>query len=269
MPRISGRLSGANPVDTAGSVRELDSRKGVQSVEHAFSILQIFQETNSSLAVKEIAEKSGMPSSKVHHYLVSLVRCGVVQRSIDGRYELGAYALQLGLSALRRLDAFEVAEKRSKQLRDETGEATFLSVWGSYGPTIIKYFEGSQPVTVEAKTGNVLPLATSATGKVFVSWGSPALIETILERENISRSKIAQIRQETRRSKLARVEGDLLPRISALAAPVFDRDGELALSITQLGWAGEFDSRVNGKPGLALIQATEQMSANLGYMIPS
>lgn len=266
---VSAQLNGIMPADKTISDPALDSRKGVQSVEHAFTILQKFQESNRSLAVKEIAEACGMPASKVHHYLVSLVRCDVVQRSVDGHYELGTYALQLGLSALRRLDPNELAQQRARKLRDETGEATFISVWGSHGPTIIRYFEGSQPITVEAKTGNVLPLATSATGRVFVTWGSKTLIEPVLRQHDVAQSLIKKIRRETNQSTLGRVDGDLLPNISALAAPVFDKDSKLVLVITQLGWAGDFDCDLKGESALALSQAATQLSLDLGYQLES
>jgi len=249
----------------ASSVDEQDTRKGVQSVEHAFSLLEIFQSANKSIAIKELAEKSGMPASKVHHYLVSLVRCGVVQQTTEGNYDLGSFALQLGLSALHRLEPIELAEKSARRLRDKTGETTFISVWGSHGPTIIRYFEGVQPVTVEVRAGHVLPLATSATGKVFVAWGSEYLTDQILTHEQIDQKRIREIGKEALKMRLGRVEGELLPRISALAAPVFDMDGQLALVMTQLGWTGEFDCALDGRIATALARACQQLSVDLGF----
>ncbi len=242
-----------------------DTRKGVQSVEHAFSLLQIFSSANQALAIKDLAEASGMPASKVHHYLVSLVRTGVVRQTVDSRYELGAYALHLGLAAMRRLEPVELAVNAARRLRDETLEATFISVWGNHGPTIIRYMDGIQPVTVGVRAGQVLPLANSATGRVFMTWGGDKLIESVVTREQIDPKTMEKIQRDTRADGMGRVDGDLLPRIASLAVPVFDQEGRLALTITQLGWTGEFDSSTQGVIGSALKRRSEQLSSDLGY----
>jgi len=206
-----------------------------------------------------------MPASKVHHYLVSLVRCGVIQQTTDGNYNLGTFALQIGLSALQRLEPIELATKAAKELRNETGEATFISVWGSHGATIIGYIEGNKPLTVEVRAGHVFPLANSVTDKVFVSWGSRNLVGPLLSLENINQKRINRIREQTRKANLGHAEGGLLPRISALTVPVFDMNARLALVITQLGWTGKFDSNLDGQIAKALIRASRQLSADLGY----
>ena len=50
-----------------------DERKGVQSVERAFEILKIFEQSNGPLSVKEVATATQMTVSQVHHYLASLI----------------------------------------------------------------------------------------------------------------------------------------------------------------------------------------------------
>lgn len=274
----AGRLSSKNKHVVAASAKltppilpspnELpdvsDTRKGVQSVEHAFSLLQIFTQAKAPLAVKDLADISGMPASKVHHYLVSLGRAGAVRQAHDGCYELGSFAMHLGLAALRRLEPIEIAVTAARKLRQQTGETTFIAVWGSFGPTIIRYFEGVHVVTVEVRTGNVLPLTTSATGKVFLTWGTDSLLKPVLTAEKADKNTIERICTETSTTGLGKVAGDLLPRITSLAAPVFDQDGRLALTITQLGWTGEFDDSINGKIATALKQAAENLSFDLG-----
>ena len=243
-----------------------DTRKGVQSVELAFSILRVMEAAERALAVKEIAGRLDMPASKVHHYLVSLVRSGVLCQNSAGTYDLGPFALHLGLSALRRLDPIERGNAAAEALRDETGEAVFIAVWGSHGPTIVRYFEGFRPVTVEIRAGLVLPVLSSATGRVFLAWGHENQLTPVLEREQrAAKSTVKKIRATTKADGIGRVEGDLLPRIAALSAPVFDRDKRLALSLTSLGWIGKFDVSPDGPVAQALLEAARQLSSELGY----
>ena len=51
---------------------------------------------------------------------------------------------------------------------------------------------------------------------------------------------------EVRRHGLGRVDGEMLPGVGALAAPVRDHAGKLAFVLTTLGPQGVFDSRWDG-----------------------
>lgn len=239
----------------------MDDRKGVQSVDRAFEMLRVFEQSEQSLGVKDISEATGMTPSQVHHYLVSLTRSGAIAQRPDGRYELGVMTLQLGLAALKRLEPVERAVQAARSFRDQTGEATFIALWGSHGATIIRYFEGFQPVTVEIRAGLTMPLIGSATGHVFLTWLSEqATAEFIAEDANANTIKAA-----TKAAGLGHVHGDLLPRISALSAPIFDRDGRLAFSMTTLGWIDAFDDSLEGALAQHLRSAGSALSRALGY----
>ena len=264
---VSARVAvGVNPSSAGVNAPADDTRKGVQSVDQAFSLLQVLEGADRALAVKEISELVGMPSPKTHHYLVSLVRAGVVRQTSEGRYELGVFALQLGLSALRKLDPVERSAEKARQLRDASEESVFITIWGSHGPTIIRYFEGYRPVTVEVRAGLVLPLVTSATGRVFLTWGNASPVSAVLDTDAIPPELCTDtIRDRTRRDGVGCVEGELLPRIASLSAPVFDRDGRLSLALTTLGWIGEFDTNLQGDTAQSLLRYAGELSAELGF----
>lgn len=258
---LKARLQLNSAKTAQGSPPAEDTRKGVQSIDKAFSLLRLFEASPNPMAINALAEASGMTAPQVHHYLVSLVRSGVVRQTRNGSYELGTYAIQLGLTALSRIEPVEQATNAARTLRDETGEAVFIALWGSHGPTIIRYFEGFQPVTVEVRTGNVLPVETSATGQVFMAWGSKAVIEQHVDMNRDTRRQIEQ----TRESGLGRVDGSLLPRVAALSAPVFDYENRLAFALTVLGWTGELDISPDGPLAERLSRAAADLSSDLGY----
>ncbi|NVK72043.1 MAG: IclR family transcriptional regulator [Oceanospirillaceae bacterium] len=248
-------------VETSDSVT--DVRKGVQSVDRAFDILQVFQHSERPLSVKDIAHVTGMASPQVHHYLVSLTRSGVIQQRSGGNYELGEFALHLGLCALRRLEPVELAVEAGREFRDNTGESTFISLWGSHGATIIRYFDGFNPVSVEVRTGFTMPLIESATGHVFLTWLDDKLTKDLITPN--SDFDLEEVKLATKQAGLGHVHGDLLPRISALSAPVFDRDGQLAFSITTLGWIDTFDDSLDGSLANKLRDTSKKLSNALGF----
>ena len=237
-------------------------RKGVQSVERAFDILRIVEAAGRPAGVTEIAEALESSHSKIHHYLVSLVRCGALRQTGRGAYDLGPISLGLGLSALSRLDTIERTCDAAEAFRDQVGEAVFVAVWGNRGPTIVRYFEGTRPLTVEARAGLVLPILTSATGRVFLAWGKENQVAPLVAEEGGARAEA--IRQDTVASGLGRVDGDLLPRIASLSAPVFAYGTDLSLAMTVLGWSSDFDQSVSGPVAMALKETCTALSAEFG-----
>jgi len=272
--QMTGRIR-ARPRTAPASAIEPpdDGRKGVQSVDIAFSILRVLESAEKPLSLGELAARAEQQPSKVHHYLVSLTRNGIVAQNAAGHYDLGPFSLQLGLSALSRLDTIEQSTEAITAFRDETGEAAFVAVWGNRGPTIVRYVEGSHPVTVEVRAGLVLPLLTSATGHVFVTWLAEAKWAPIARWEQDSggvdpraTAKTVQVVQKrTRGQRLAVIDGDLLPRIAAISAPVFGYDGTLVCALTALGWRGELSLSPDSETSRKLIATSEKLSRTLGF----
>ena len=69
---------------------------------------------------------------------------------------------------------------------------------------------------------------------------------------------------EVRTQGLSRAVDALLPGISAMAAPVFDERGEIALSLTAIGPSAVFDTRFDGAVATALRQSAADLSRRLG-----
>jgi DNA-binding IclR family transcriptional regulator len=83
---------------------ETKSSHGVQSLEIGVDVLKVLVESGQALMLKEIAAAAGMPASKAHRYLVSLVRSGLVEQDSQNlKYDLGPLAIPLGLAAVDRL----------------------------------------------------------------------------------------------------------------------------------------------------------------------
>lgn len=267
--RTSGRIRIKAPAVPSGAPDQ-DGRKGVQSVDIAFSILRVLESAEKPLSLGELAVRVDQQPSKVHHYLVSLIRNGVVAQNAAGHYDLGSFSLQLGLSALSRLDVIEQSTEAIVAFRDDTGEAGFVAVWGNRGPTIVRYVEGAHPVTVEVRAGLVLPLLTSATGHVFLTWLPEAKWSPIarweLETGAAGAAKaIPAIQKKTESQRLGAIDGDLLPRIAAISVPVFSYDGTLACALTTLGWRGELSISPGSSAARKLLAASENLSRALGF----
>ena len=112
------------------SGRDAEGKNGVQSLEIGMAILRAISGGHRAMMLKDIAAAADMPASKVHRYIVSLVRSGLVEQDpATSRYDLGSFALSLGLVAVDRLDRVKLGLAAIDRLRDEINQTTALAVW--------------------------------------------------------------------------------------------------------------------------------------------
>jgi DNA-binding IclR family transcriptional regulator len=261
--------------------RDADSRQGIQSIEVGVPLLRALADHGAPMMLRDLAAAAGMPPAKAHRYLVSFVRTGLVaQDSLSGRYDLGHFALDLGLASLARLDAVRVATPVLEALGEEIGETVALAVWGNMGPTIVRWVESRRPVTVNLRTGAVMPLLHSAIGLCFVAFLDSPILQRKVEEElhinargedtraPITRAQLDALTADAREHGMSRVVGSVIPGINAFCAPVFNHDGNMALAITGLGPAGLVPPNWNGPIPKAIRAAAQTISRQLGWRAP-
>lgn len=272
---MSAAKSTAKPAAAPGN----DGRRSIQSVEVGFPLLAALVDAGRPLTLRDLAGAAGMTSAKAHPYLVSFTRVGLVQQdTVTGQYELGPFALQMGLVSLQRLDPVRVALPEVDKLQSEIGHTLGISVLGSHGPTMIHITEASYPVHVNMRKGTVMSMLHTATGQVFAAWLPPKMAEHYIAREDGDAAVIASLTpRKTTRANLdamladirvhgmARALGSPLPGVDALSVPVFDHTGGIVLALTSLGPTGLFDASFTGAIARPLLACAQEISRKLGY----
>lgn len=250
---------------------EKDTRRGIQSIEVGGALLQTLVRFGTPMMLKDLAREAGMPPAKAHPYLVSFGKLGLIEQdSVTGLYKLGSFALQMGLTALHELDAIKVASDQAAVLALTCQQNVALAVWGNHGPTVVRIQECNRIVHINMRTGSVMSLLDSATGRVFAAYLPAHLTAELLQQElahkpAAQRPDVAAMLAEVRAHGMARAVGYPLPGINALSAPVFDNGGQLALVITTLGPAAEFDPDWHGALANQLRDCAANVSRLLGY----
>ena len=251
-------------------------QRGIQSIDVGGRLLHALSRSSGAMMLKELAEAADMPAAKAHAYLVSFCKLGMIEQdAVTGRYDLGPLALQLGLVSLNRLDAVKIATAEMGALSVRTGQSTAIAVWGNYGPTIVRFEQSVRPIHVNMRTGTVMALTQTATGYVFAAYVSAAAIDAALaatfpvsSQRNAAAKSIAALAPEfaqVRQRRLARAQGNPVPGVNAFSAPVFDHSGEIALALTALGSAADFDATW-ASPIAKEVKATARLiSERLGY----
>lgn len=253
-------------------------QRGIQSVEVGGQLLRALLESGEPMMLRDLASNAGMSAAKAHPYLVSFTRLGLVEQDrASGRYELGPLALQLGLASMRRLNPVRVATEAIVELADRIGQTVALSVWGNHGPTVVRIEESSGAVHVNMRTGSVMSLLGTATGRVFAAFLPSKMIETFIEGgagrasvgddagKQMSRKQMEAALAEVRQHGLARAVERPIPGVNAFSAPVFDHSGTIALAITSIGPSGTFNAEWDSPIAKSLLSCAAQVSDRLGF----
>lgn len=257
------------------------NRRGIQSIEIGSNLLMQLARHGHPFALKDLARAASMTPGKAHPYMVSFLKVGFVRQTEAGHYELGPLALELGLARLQRMDPVKEASQLIEALARDTHQSVALAVWGNLGPTIVRLEEPIEPLHVNLRTGTVMSLTSTATGRLFAAFLPGGLVERLMEdelsrfghgsgaRAPVSREALELLLAETRKHGLSRTRGQPIPGIDALCAPVFDADGHLVLGILAMGPTATFDSAWDGKVARALRRCAAEVSRRIGRIAPA
>ncbi|HWU04737.1 MAG TPA: helix-turn-helix domain-containing protein, partial [Novosphingobium sp.] len=248
-------------------------RRGIQSLEIGLRVLEVVAAMEAPAPLGQIAQACAMPSPQVHRYLQSLISAGFARQQADtGRYELGAGALQLGLVALTRVDAFHLVDAMLPDFVHRTGLTVQVAALAPQGPTIVRWAMGRPAVMTSFSVGSILPLVGSATGRVFLAFAAPSqtapLVEAEVAQGLAKAADVEALRARVTAAGRADVDGVMLPGLCASAFPIFDLQGRAVLTATAVRLAGGASgaSGAGEEAIVALEELCREISRRLGWM---
>jgi DNA-binding IclR family transcriptional regulator len=241
---------------------EARDRAMVQSVAVAARVLKALAAEGGALPLKRIAAATGMARAKVHRYLASLRNAGLVAQDPDsGEYRIGAAAVTIGLVGLGRMSPVRQLVETLPRLRDRINETVTAAIWGETGATVIAMEESDRLVTMNVRIGTVLPLTTTAIGRVFLAFLPQAVTHRLAAAERQSPPKsVAKPPSETYSA--------MMPGLDAMAAPVFDYRGEVVAVICAVGRFEGMNAKSDAHVRGSLTAAAADLSKQLGFIEP-
>ena len=229
-------------------------------------LLEALERAGGPLALKDLAERSGLDPSGAHRYLASFVRCGLVVQDADSRYDFGPLALRLGLASIQRLDPIQATERALPALVEETGFTALLAVWSNRGPTIVHWQRAGDLVT-SLNLGSVLPVARSSLGRMLLAFLPAAVTAEALaleaRKEKLDREWLERELERARKSRLAYADKTVIPGLYATASAVRSWNGEAVCAVALIGADAEL-ARPNNPPALKLRALCDRLSADAG-----
>jgi DNA-binding IclR family transcriptional regulator len=273
-----GLAAGRADKKVVRSLSRADRRQiGVQSVEIAGRLLKTLAQLGGPQTLKDFSAAAGLSPAKAHRYLVSLIREGLIeQSSIDGRYDFGGAAREIGRAAINRLDIMRIGAPLLVDLRNVLQQTVFLGVWGNEGPTVLYWLDVPRPVSVIIRPGSILPLLTSALGLVCAAYLPPDLTKRRIAKEIAehkrsgldfavkSEAEAARKLADVRARGFSLVRGDLIRGIDAMAVPVLDFKKDLVAVLAAVGPSKSIDVSSNGKSIRELKLAAKEFVSLIG-----
>ncbi|MCR0985575.1 IclR family transcriptional regulator [Roseomonas populi] len=251
---------------------EIPARRGIQSIEIAFRLLQVLQASRRPLPLKEIAAGAGMSPSAANNYLVSLVRTGLAATDgKPGHYRLGSSAVALGMSAIQQIDGFEIARQEVTALRDTTRHSAAVTAWTDDGPVSLFKQEGDWRSALELRTG-LLSITATAAGKVFAACLPEAATLPLIGRERgtgatatLSGPAIVEAaRREMREAGYVVVRRDDGTGYASAAAPVRDWSGGIRFALSIIGSQNSLSTERGSAEVRELLACAARATAALG-----
>jgi IclR family transcriptional regulator, acetate operon repressor len=209
-----------------------------QSAERVLALLTSFDDARTELGVTEMAQCIGVHKSTASRLAAALERAGLLAR-YGRRYRLGPQVIRLGMLALRSYDLVDALQPAMAALSRQTGETINLAV--PDGDGILNVAEVPSTFIVGCSAGwtgrRTMPHAV-ANGKVLLAYGAlplPGQLDKYTEATITSADALQRELAEVRRSGHATAVGELEAGLVAVAAPVFDGDGNCVAAVSVSG----------------------------------
>ena len=246
-----------------------------QVLDRTFQIFDILADGSHGHGVTELAEKLNLHKSTAHRLIMVLESSRYVERDNDtGKYRLGSRILELGLSALAKLDVYEIARPFLRALVAETGETAHIGVLRDGEVVSIVNVESTQAIRTPSTVGTRHPAHCSSLGKVILAFSEPGEIDKFLAGrtlESFTRNTITspalfvhQI-ETVRRNGYAIDDEEREEGLRCIGAPVRSNSGEVIASVSVAGPVFRITRDRIDPVARAVVLVADQISVALGY----
>jgi len=262
--------------------KEAPAVRNVQSLQIAWRILDALTNSSGSLELQDIVRITHIPVEKVRGYLKGFRKLGLAVPERTNRWQLGPFALELGLLRLGKAQPVDVAAEVIIPVAKRFRVGAVITVWGTYGPTIAKTEDFSRAIFgTGLKIGNVHNLTDSMSDRFWTAFLPSKVIEHRFEMEFRETSRdlpsasrkaklaLADLQDELaeiRRRGVRSLHRTTVGNLRYLTAPVIDYTGQIELVISFSGPIAATDALQGDQAAQALLACTWEISQRLGYL---
>jgi len=246
-----------------------------KSVTRAAQILELISLSSDGLTHTEVAETLSIPKSSLSALLGNLVALEYLSLDpISKRYTLGPHILVLAGRYLDNLDLARIAQPFIEQLSIKTGESASFNIMSGPDILVVAKKNFPHPLRRSLQIGERAPIYATASGKAILAYRSDEEIEEYLSSVDlypITKKTINDPEALRRQLKEIRAGGlgycreEVHEDTTAIAAPIFDRNGESVAAINVIVPIIRLDAAKERLAEQALREESAALSRQLGF----
>ena len=263
----------------------MEKYAGTQSIARTFQLIKLFDDDHRYWSLQDLVAASGLKQTTVYRILAALEAEGIVGKTAEGEYVLGAELIRLGGRAMRANRFRTVAQPYLRQLARQTTESATLDVlWLAEGglegkkrplSMVIDEETGQHLLGMAQYTGVRFGAHTTSTGKVLLAW-QPADVLAQIDLKSLSKFTEQTITNEqalldalagVREVGYGTAVDELEVGVCAVAAPIVGHDGDVLAAVSVGGATSRIDGERIKYLGALLLETTQEISHKLGGAI--
>lgn len=245
-----------------------------RTLEKGLFLLNLFDADHPAWTLRELREHAGLSKATTRRLIKTLESANWVAYDPDlDKYHLGSSALRASYLAMSHSELVRLAHPILARLTAETTESTSLSVWADRGALIIDTVPTERSFKPFTYVGMLLPGAASADAQILIAFGPEHVREAVLATPQERRTRFTLTDPEALKARWAEVHrqgiafdrGEWKEDAPAVAAPVFDGNGELRASVSVVAPPERCDDEQMQRYAEAVKNSAKELSFALGH----
>ncbi|PCJ34172.1 MAG: hypothetical protein COA93_05430 [Alphaproteobacteria bacterium] len=246
----------------------------IQSVVTTLNLLETMVQANGPVGVSALARAASATKPRIYRHLRTLVDQGyVMQDPLTDKYQLTMKLFHMGQAIAEQIDFLTEARIIMPILRDQVNQAVSVGQIEENGVRILDIIRNRSEIEITSRPGTLFNFHSSAQGKIALAYG-PINLRKKIKNTTLpqwTKKTVTDITQLFEEIDIIQQQGwavapeEALIGINALAAPVFDKSGILAGTITIVGSVQHIAAEPAPEQIQAIQDAAHQISLRLGY----
>ncbi len=250
-----------------------DTGPAVQSVDRALLVLELLADLGKG-GVTEIADELGVHKSTVSRLIAALESRGYVEQlSERGKYQLGIAVSRLARSRSGHLDLVKLSQDACDTLAAEVGETATLAVLDENRIVNIAEAVSTAEIALQTWVGQTCPAHATSAGKVLLAGLDTdevrgrlgTRLEAFTDNTLVTLGALQAELAAARKAGWAGAREELEIGLNAVAAPVYDGNGQVAAALSVSGPAYRLEAGAFEDVAKLTIAAADSVSRRLGW----
>ncbi|NVN99098.1 MAG: IclR family transcriptional regulator [Geobacteraceae bacterium] len=246
----------------------------IKTVAKAMDLLDQFRAGEAEFGITDLSKRLNLEKNNVFRLVVTLTAKNYIEiNSSTGKYRLGVNARALGQLAAKQIDLVNHARPFLYELKQQSQETCFFSVYQDGATYSLDCVESDLPVRV-VQTDKSRPLCCTAAGRVLLAFMDKQKQQDqfsgfknsgFVDRIITDREMLQTDMQRVVRQGYAIDDQELDDGVAEIAAPVFDENCAIAGTLSISGPKNRLTAaRIERELLPLLCEAASHLSALLG-----